>query len=93
MSSSRKIGVLLGGLSVERDTSIRAGEAVAAALRQMGHEALAMFVDRDIDVALRQTRIDIAFLAVRGRYSADGCLQGLLELHGIPYTGSGTYSG
>jgi D-alanine-D-alanine ligase len=89
MSSSRKIGVLLGGLSVERDTSIRAGEAVAAALRQLGHEVIPMFVDRDIDVALRQSRIDVAFLAVRGRYSADGCLQGLLELSGIPYTGSG----
>ena len=47
-----------------------------------------MFVDRDIDVALRQTKIDVAFLAVRGRYSADGCLQGFLELQGIPYTGS-----
>jgi D-alanine-D-alanine ligase len=88
MSSSKKIGVLLGGLSVERDASIRAGEAVVAALRQMGHETRCMFVDRDIDVALRQTKIDIAFLAVRGRYSADGCLQGLLELQGIPYTGS-----
>jgi len=88
MSSSKKIGVLLGGLSVERDASIRAGEAVATALRQMGHETRCMFVDRDIDVALRQTKIDVAFLAVRGRYSADGCLQGLLELHGIPYTGS-----
>ena len=89
MSSSRKIGVLLGGLSVERDASIRAGEAVTTALRQMGHETCPMFVDRDIDVALRQTKVDIAFLAVRGRYSADGCLQGLLELAGIPYTGSG----
>jgi D-alanine-D-alanine ligase len=89
MSFSRKIGVLLGGLSVERDASIRAGEAITRALRQMGHEACPMFVDRDIDVALRQTRIDVAFLAVRGRYSADGCLQGFLELQGIPYTGSG----
>jgi D-alanine-D-alanine ligase len=89
MSSSRRIGVLLGGLSVERDVSMRAGEAVAAALRHMGHETCAMFVDRDIDVALRQSKIDVAFLAVRGRYSGDGCLQGLLELHGIPYTGSG----
>jgi D-alanine-D-alanine ligase-like ATP-grasp enzyme len=69
--------------------SIRAGEAVATALRQMGHETRCMFVDRDIDVALRQIKIDVAFLAVRGRYSADGCLQGLLELQGIPYTGSG----
>jgi D-alanine-D-alanine ligase len=89
MSSSRKIGVLLGGLSVERDTSIRAGEAVTGALRQMGHETCSMLVDRDIDLALRQTQIEIAFLAVRGRGSADGCLQGLLEIHGIPYTGSG----
>jgi D-alanine-D-alanine ligase len=89
MSSSRKIGVLLGGLSVERDTSIRAGEAVMGALRHLGHDPVALFVDRDIDVALRQTKIDVAFLAVRGRYSADGCLQGFLELAGIPYTGSG----
>lgn len=89
MSSSRKIGVLLGGLSVERDTSVRAGQAVTSALRRMGHETCSMFVDRDIDVALRQTKIDVAFLAVRGRYSADGCLQGVLELHGIPYTGAG----
>ena len=89
MSFNRKIGVLLGGLSVERDASIRAGEPVASALRGLGHEVCPMLVDRDIDVALRQTKIDVAFLAVRGRYSADGCLQGLLELHGIPYTGSG----
>jgi D-alanine-D-alanine ligase len=89
MSSSRKIGVLLGGLSVERDASIRAGEAVTTALGHLGHEVCPLFVDRDIDVALRQTKVDVAFLAVRGRYSADGCLQGLLELAGIPYTGSG----
>jgi D-alanine-D-alanine ligase len=61
---------------------------VATALRQMGHEIRCMFVDRDIDVALRQSKIDVAFLAVRGRYSSDGCLQGLLELQSIPYTGS-----
>jgi D-alanine-D-alanine ligase len=89
MSFSRKIGVLLGGLAVERDASIRAGEAVVNALRCAGHQACPMFVDRDIDVALRQIRIDVAFMAGRGRYSADGCLQGCLELQGIPYTGSG----
>jgi D-alanine-D-alanine ligase len=74
---------------VERDASIRAGEAVLTALRNNGHEAHPLFVDRDIDVALRQNRIDVAFLAVRGRYVADGCLQGMLEVLGIPYTGSG----
>ncbi len=89
MSSTRKIGVLLGGLSVERDASIRAGEAVLTALRGLGHDAHPLFVDRDVDIALRQSRIDVAFLAVRGRYGADGCLQGMLEVLGIPYTGSG----
>lgn len=89
MSSSNKVGVLLGGLSVERDVSIRAGEAVTTALRRLGREVSPMFVDRDIDMALRQSKIETAFLAVRGRYSTDGCLQGLLELQGIPYTGSG----
>lgn len=89
MSSARKIGVLLGGLSLERDASVRAGEAVVTTLRKRGHEVQALFVDRHIDMALRQSGIDVAFLAVRGRYSGDGCLQGLLEMLAIPYTGSG----
>jgi D-alanine-D-alanine ligase len=89
MSSARKIGVLLGGFSLERDASVRAGEAVMAALRKGGHDVQALFVDRHIDMALRQSGIDAAFLAVRGRYGADGCLQGLLEMLAIPYTGSG----
>jgi D-alanine-D-alanine ligase len=89
MSSARKIGVLLGGLALERDASVRAGEAIVAALRKGGHDVHALFVDRHVDMALRQSGIDVAFLAVRGRYGADGCLQGLLEMLAIPYTGSG----
>jgi D-alanine-D-alanine ligase len=89
MQGSKRIGVLLGGLSTERDLSVRAGEAVLSVLRESGHDATALFVDRDIDLALRQEHIDVAFLALRGRYGGDGCLQGLLELLGIPYTGSG----
>ena len=89
MSSARKIGLLLGGLSLERDASVRAGEAVMAALRKAGHDVHALFVDRHVDVALRQSGINVAFLAVRGRYGADGCLQGLLDMLAIPYTGSG----
>jgi len=89
MSCARKIGVLLGGVSPERDASVRAGEAILAALGRRGHEAHPLFVDRDIDIALRQSGTDVAFLALRGRYGADGCLQGLLEMLAIPYTGSG----
>jgi D-alanine-D-alanine ligase len=89
MTGLRKIGVLLGGLSAERDVSIRSGEAILAALADRGYDACPVFVDRDIDLVLRQTRIDVAFLALHGRYGEDGCVQGMLELLGIPYTGSG----
>ncbi|MEJ7599188.1 MAG: D-alanine--D-alanine ligase [Kofleriaceae bacterium] len=85
---SRKIGVLLGGLSSEREVSLRTGEAVLAALRGRGHDATPIYVDRDVDVALRQERIDVAFVALHGRWGEDGCIQGLLETLGIPYTGS-----
>jgi D-alanine-D-alanine ligase len=85
---SRRIGVLLGGLSSERDVSLRTGEAVLTALRERGHDAIPVYVDRDVDVALRQERIDVAFIALHGRWGEDGCIQGLLETLGIPYTGS-----
>jgi D-alanine-D-alanine ligase len=85
---SRKIGVLLGGLSSEREVSLRTGEAVLTALRERGHDVVPIYVDRDVDVALRQERIDVAFVALHGRWGEDGCVQGLLEVLGIPYTGS-----
>jgi len=85
---SRKIGVLLGGLSSERDVSLRTGEAVLAALRERGHHAVPIYVDRDVDVAVRQEQIEVAFIALHGRWGEDGCVQGLLEMLGVPYTGS-----
>ncbi len=89
---SRKIGVLLGGLSSEREVSLRTGEAVLTALRERGHDAIPIYVDRDIDVALRQEKIDVAFVALHGRWGEDGCIQGMLETLGIPYTGSDVLS-
>src|SRR5437764_1039284 len=84
----RKIAVLLGGLSSEREVSLRTGEAVLAALRDRGHDAFPIYVDGDLDVALRQEAPDVAFICLHGRLGEDGCVQGLLELLGIPYTGS-----
>ena len=81
---SPKVGVLLGGLSSEREVSLRTGEAVLAALRDRGHDAIPIYVDHDLDVALRQEPIDVAFIALHGRLGEDGCIQGLLELLGIP---------
>lgn len=88
-SQSKRIGVLLGGLGSERDVSLKTGEAVAEALAARGHDVQKIYVDRDLDQVLRQTPIDVAFIALHGPYGEDGCVQGLLELMGIPYTGSG----
>jgi D-alanine-D-alanine ligase len=90
--SKQRIGVLVDGLSRPREFAFRAGEAIVSALTEAGHEARPLFVDRDLDLALRQGRYDVAFLATRGRYSSDGCVQGLLEMIGIPYTGSGVFA-
>lgn len=85
---SCRIGVLMGGLSSERAVSLKTGEAIVSALVDQGYDAQPIFVDRDIDLVLRQTQIDVAFIALHGRYGEDGCIQGLLETLGIPYTGS-----
>jgi D-alanine-D-alanine ligase len=79
----------MGGLSSERDLSIASGDAVHAALVERGHDAVKVWVERDLDVVLRAERIDVAFLALHGRYGEDGCVQGVLELLAIPYTGPG----
>jgi D-alanine-D-alanine ligase len=89
MLATKKIGVLMGGLSAEREVSLQSGENVYRALLNRGYNAIKIFVDRDIDLVLRQTSVDVVFNALHGRYGEDGCIQGLLEILGIPYTGSG----
>lgn len=86
---SKKIGVLLGGLSAERDVSLKSGTAVHQALVAQGYNAVAIDVGRDLPDVLRREGIEVAFIALHGRYGEDGCVQGLLELMQIPYTGSG----
>jgi D-alanine-D-alanine ligase len=89
---NRRVGVLLGGLSSERQVSLESGQAVVNALIARGYDAHHVFVDRDIDLVLRHETIEIAFLALHGRYGEDGCIQGMLEMLGIPYTGSDVLS-
>jgi D-alanine-D-alanine ligase len=86
-----RIGVLMGGMSREREVSLRTGEGVAAALSSRGYdvERIAFGPDtRGVDELVRASGIDVAFLALHGRGGEDGCVQGLLELLGVPYTGS-----
>jgi D-alanine-D-alanine ligase len=87
--NKRRVGVLMGGTSGEREISLKTGEGVARALEARGHEvARVVFGSEPIDLTLRAAKIDVAFLALHGRGGEDGCLQGMLELMGIPYTGS-----
>lgn len=87
--SSRRIGVLMGGWGEERDVSMRTGEAIAQALEARGHQVARLFAGPGLDTTLREAAIDVAFLALHGRMGEDGRVQGLLEVMGIPYTGSG----
>ena len=85
----RRVGVLMGGTSAEREVSLKTGEGVAKALEARGHEVVRVVLGPEgIDRTLREARIDVAFIALHGRGGEDGCIQGMLELLGIPYTGS-----
>ena len=86
---NKRIGVLMGGLSAERDVSLKSGMAVHQALLACGYDSTAIDVCHDVAEVLRRERIEVAFVALHGRYGEDGCIQGLLELMQIPYTGSG----
>jgi len=84
----KKIGVLMGGMSEERDISLRSGRTVLAALIKENYNAVAIDVNRDIASRIIEEGIEVAFIALHGRYGEDGAIQGLLELLDIPYTGS-----
>lgn len=84
-----KIGVLMGGRSPEREISLRTGEAIYNALGTLGHTAVKIDVGFDVVERVKEEDVELAFLALHGKYGEDGAVQGLLEMLGIPYTGSG----
>ena len=86
---TKKIAVLFGGLSAEREVSLKSGAAVHKALLSQGYNAVTIDVGRDLAEVLKREAVEVAFIALHGRYGEDGCVQGLLELMQIPYTGSG----
>lgn len=86
---SKRVAVLYGGRSSEREVSLWSGEAIHGALVEKGYDAFLLDVGLDVAERLRAERADVAFIGLHGRYGEDGCIQGLLESMGIPYTGSG----
>jgi D-alanine-D-alanine ligase len=89
MSAFRRVAVLLGGLSPERDVSLVSGRACANALREEGFAVTEIDAGHDLAVRLADAKPDAVFNALHGRWGEDGCVQGLLELLEIPYTHSG----
>lgn len=110
MVTDKRIGVIMGGASAEREVSLRSGTAVFNALKGLGYDvkAIEIAVEGDLKASslkpqasslscsssqicetLRAENIDMVFLALHGGYGEDGAIQGLLEVVGIPYTGSG----
>ncbi len=79
----------MGGMSVEREVSIKSGEAISSSLDRLGYQQKSIDVDTDIALTLRREEIEVAFIALHGRYGEDGTIQGLLDVMQIPYTGSG----
>ena len=85
----KRVGVLMGGISPEREISLKTGEAVFNALRDLGYKAIRVDVKEDIFERFLKLKIDIAFIALHGGWGENGGIQGALNIMGIPYTGSG----
>ena len=84
-----RVAVLKGGRSLERQVSLRSGARVQDALERLGHEVVAIDAGVDLIRRLREAQPDVAFVAMHGRDGEDGTVQELLEILGLPYTGSG----
>jgi D-alanine-D-alanine ligase len=84
-----RVAVLKGGSSLERQVSLRSGARVEDSLARLGHDAVPIDVGNDLIGQLRAAEADVAFVALHGREGEDGTVQELLEILGIPYTGSG----
>ena len=85
----KKVGVLMGGISSEREISLKTGEAVYSALLKLGYNAVKIDVREDFIEKVSNLDIDVAFIALHGRYGEDGIIQAILEFAKIPYTGTG----
>jgi len=89
---SKRVTVLMGGFSAEREVSLRSGAAAAAALEKAGYAVSAIDVKRDVRAlvaGIEATKPAVVFNALHGRFGEDGRIQGMLDIMGIPYTHSG----
>ena len=93
--NNKRIAVLMGGASAEREISLRSGQAVFEALSSQSLDVVAVDLSEDSQTwvaQIEQAKANVAFIALHGTYGEDGCIQGLLDIMQLPYTGSGVAS-
>ena len=90
LDKNAKIAVLCGGMSSEREVSLRSGKNCLGALQRLGYKnAKLIDLDENISETLKKEEIEYAYIALHGKYGEDGCVQGLLEILKVPYSGCG----
>ena len=83
-----RVAVLMGGISKEREISLKSGRAVAAALTKKGYDVVEVDLNGpDAVLSLKNIKVEAAYIALHGKYGEDGTIQGVLEWLQIPYTG------
>ena len=93
VDKNAKIAVLCGGMSSEAEVSMRSGKGCYEALQRLGYKnSELLVVDKNIAQKLSEGKYDYAYNALHGKYGEDGCIQGILEILQIPYTGCGVMS-
>src|SRR5947209_1660636 len=91
-AKAKRIAVLMGGYSKEREVSLVSGAAASKALRARGFQVHDIDVPREVSKlvgAIQAAQPQLVFNALHGRFGEDGCIQGLLDIMGVPYTHSG----
>ena len=89
MITTKKIGVLAGGISAEREVSLKSGASVYKALLSKGYNAVFIDAAEDLYASITTHKVEMVFNALHGGHGENGAVQGFLEVIGIPYTGSG----
>ncbi|MDP4089126.1 MAG: D-alanine--D-alanine ligase [Bacillota bacterium] len=84
-----KVGVIMGGISSEREISLRTGREIAAYLSKEKYEVQQIVIDKKEELLEKVKGIDFAFIALHGKFGEDGTVQGVLQTLGIPYSGGG----
>ncbi|HXL04216.1 MAG TPA: D-alanine--D-alanine ligase [Bacillota bacterium] len=85
----KRVALIYGGKSAEREVSLLTGRQVTRALVEKGFSVTALDLDDNLVTSLKEARPDVVFIALHGKYGEDGCLQGLLDILDLPYVGSG----